>query len=393
MSNNSRKKDKKKKIMKRRGASINREKPRIIKIKTNNIKVKPRENKRTGFSGITPNKKIVVPKNDEIISNKKRTLNNRLNSLEHRIKNIPQRIISIDNSIQKMPNRISEIRNNNYHSQSTLEKESEILKQNWSQVSNNIRNFSDQQIYSLLNGKSEVETKLNTTNSSSGLELLENQLTQYSQNINLFENSVNSQLREHQDRYNTINNNLKIAENTLKHLTNSSIEWKINETPILAVETQDLNNDKTGIIVLTNLRFLFEEIKEVVIRKTFFIVTEKKTVKEVILEQPIGSIDEINKGNVGFLKGAGLYIKFKTQTGLPELKLDTSNNDDEKVIHFYNRIISGEAEKELSQEQTDGLTESQEPLNCHNCSAPIKEEIMRGQTSIKCIYCGTVIRV
>ena len=175
MSNNNRKEDKKKKIMKRRGASINREKPRTNKIKPTNIKVKPRVNKRTGFSGITPTKKIVVPKSDEKVSNKKSTLNNRLNSLEHRIKKIPQRIISIDNNILKISNRISEIRNNNYHSQSTLEKESEILKQNWSQVSNNIRNFSDQQIYSLLNGKSDVETKLNTTNSSSELEILENQ--------------------------------------------------------------------------------------------------------------------------------------------------------------------------------------------------------------------------
>jgi len=385
MSDHSRKEREEREIRKRRASKINRKKPSDNKIKARiNIKPRPR--------AISRNNKIPDPKTDENISSKKQILNNKLTSLTQRLKNLPQKAITIDNNIKDIPNRISEIRNNNYYSQSTLEKEYARLNDNWIQVSSNILNSSNQQVNSLLFQQSNVETQLTTANSSSGLDFLENQLSQFTQSINLLENSVSSQLREHQDRYKSINDSLLIAENTLKHLSNTSIEWKINETPILAVTIQDLKNDKHGILVLTNFRFLFEEIKEVVIRKTFFIVTEKKTVREVILEQPIGSIDEINKGNVGFLKGSGLYITFKPQTGLSELKLDTSNDDDEKVIQVYNHIISGEAQKELSNDLEEDTDETKQPLTCHFCSAPITEEIFRGQTSIKCIYCGTFIK-
>jgi hypothetical protein len=94
---------------------------------------------------------------------------------------------------------------------------------------------------------------------------------------------------------------------------------------------------------------------------------------------------------VGFFKGAGLFFKFKPQTGLDELKIDTSGNEDEKIIHFYQYIISGEAEKELTPIQKEA--DPGAPIKCPNCSAPYGEEVLRGQTSVKCIYCGTVIKL
>jgi hypothetical protein len=144
-------------------------------------------------------------------------------------------------------------------------------------------------------------------------------------------------------------------------------------------------------LALTNLRILFEEIKEEVIRKNLIFATEKKTIREVILDQPIGSIDVIEKGRVGFFKGAGLFFKFKPQTGLEELKIDTTGNDDDKIIHFYNYVISGEAEKEL--EPVKETIEDNVPVTCPICSAPYREEILKGQTSVKCIYCGAVIKI
>ena len=140
------------------------------------------------------------------------------------------------------------------------------------------------------------------------------------------------------------------------------------------IQTHALNKDKHGIIILSNFRFIFEEIKEVVIKRTFFIVTEKKTVREVIIDQPIGAVDEIHKGNVGFLKGSGLYIKFRPSTGLDDLKLDTSGNDDDKIIKFYNHIISGDAQKELVQEDEDA-DDAPELVRCPNCSAAIEPQL------------------
>ena len=82
-------------------------------------------------------------------------------------------------------------------------------------------------------------------------------------------------------------------------------------------------------------------------------------------------------------------MKFKPQTDLAELKIDTDGNDDDKIIRFYNYVISGEAEKEFEPIQDD--IDKNIPVSCPNCSAPYGEEILKGQTSVKCNYCGTVI--
>ena len=136
----------------------------------------------------------------------------------------------------------------------------------------------------------------------------------------------------------------------------------------------------------------FEEIKEIVLRKTFFIVTEKKTVREVMVNTPIGAIEEIQKGNVGFFKGAGLFISFRKSTNVEDLKIDTTGSDADKLLRFYNYIISGEAQKELVYDQVEETTKP-EIVSCPHCSAPFNEEIMKGQTSISCKYCGTVIKL
>ena len=76
---------------------------------------------------------------------------------------------------------------------------------------------------------------------------------------------------------------------------------------------------------------------------------------------------------------------------MDELKIDTSGDEDDQIIHFYNYIISGEAEEEL--EPVKDVTKKDVPVVCPTCSAPFQEEILRGQTSVKCIYCGSIIKL
>jgi DNA-directed RNA polymerase subunit RPC12/RpoP len=325
----------------------------------------------------------------DIFSDKLAAMNTQLNSLTFRTKQLPSRVNQLDDNINEISTRISNIRNNRYYSQANLEKMAEGLFETWNTVSPNIKSSSNVQINAIQQRQNDFETKISQSNSMRDLEKYTYQLSDLSRDVNNVENIIQARLNNYQNDYNIINNELKTAEETISNLSNTSINWKNNEHPILAVKTHDLTNDKHGILTLTNLRILFEEVKEVVIRKKLFFATEKKTIKEVVLNQPIGSIDEIEKGRVGFFKGAGLFFKFKSQTGLDELKIDTSRNEDEKIIHFYNYIISGEAEKELAPNQEE--TDHGAPIKCPNCSAPYGEEILKGQTSVKCIYCGTVI--
>ena len=141
---------------------------------------------------------------------------------------------------------------------------------------------------------------------------------------------------------------------------------------------------------MSNQRVLFEKVSEEVLKRNILFATEKKTVHTVTLDEPIGSIDVIEKGRVGFFKGAGLFIRFKEHLGLNELKIDTNGNEDTRIIQAFNYIVSGEAEQDI------GLGDELEEkglVACPTCSAPYQEEILLGQTSVKCNYCGTVIKV
>jgi predicted nucleic acid-binding Zn-ribbon protein len=342
----------------------------------------------------TPKKveKPVAPTSSETTDNfssRLASINRDFNSLSFRTRNISSKVSQLDGNIKNLSTRISNIRNNRYYSQKNIEKKAEDLIGKWNSASSDIQSLSDNQINEVTRRQRNFESLVNLAGSIMELERYAYQLSDLSRDVNNIDRMIQGQLNDYQSDYNAMNNELITAEETISNLSNTSIEWKKNEHPIIAIKTHDLTNDIRGVLTFTNLRILFEEVKEVVLRKNLFFATEKKTTKEIVLDQPIGSIEEIEKGTVGFFKGAGLYFKFKPQTGLDELKFDTSGNEDEKIVYFYNYIISGEAERELESEKEDSDTSA--PVNCPNCSAPYSEEILRGQTSVKCIYCGTVI--
>ena len=322
-------------------------------------------------------------------SGKLASMKSELNSLSFKSRNIQSSVNQLDENINGISTRVQNIRSNKYYSQKNLENMSKTLSETWKTISPSIESFGFEQANIVSQRQRDLESSLNRSNSISELERLSYQLSTINHEVNNIENSIQGRLGEYQKQYHVIDGELRIAEETISNLSNTSIKWKNNEFPVLAIKIHDLTNNRHGVLTLSNNRILFEEVKEEVIRKNFLFTTEKKTTRDVVLDQPIGSVDEIEKGRVGFFKGAGLYLKFKPQTDLDELKIDTDGNDDDKIIRFYNYVISGEAEKELEPIQDD--TDKNIPVSCPNCSAPYGEEILKGQTSVKCIYCSTVI--
>ncbi len=228
------------------------------------------------------------------------------------------------------------------------------------------------------------------------LEGVESELSVLGSWVSELEDDVSDTLGEFESRLEGLEEDLKIAEATVDLASKASFPWKEGESPIFAVEAKDMNNDIEGIVTLTNQRFIFESEKEVVLKKRFLIVTEKKKVREVVVDQPIGIIDSIHKGRIGFFAGHGLFIKFKTESRLEEMKLDTKGYEADWMLRFYNFIFSGEADEELaSQEKEPGVGETEEPrpLVCEICGAPYTDEVYRGQTSVQCSFCGAVIPV
>ncbi|MBS7621451.1 hypothetical protein KEJ32_05000, partial [Candidatus Bathyarchaeota archaeon] len=193
-----------------------------------------------------------------------------------------------------------------------------------------------------------------------------------------------------------IDRDLKVAEKTVELFSYASFPLKPEESPVLAIEGKIMAKDKCeGTLYFTNQRFIFEGKREVVLEKKLFIATKKKTERTVLIEQPIGALQEIVKGRVGLIAWTGVYIRFKPERGLEETPFDVKGWEADVITRFFQYIIGGEADRDIA--AIKGITPKEAPtiriIRCPHCGAPHTKEIYKGQTSVQCEYCGTAIMI
>ncbi|MBN1785026.1 MAG: hypothetical protein JW815_04755 [Candidatus Bathyarchaeota archaeon] len=336
---------------------------------------------------------------------RKLAYDNRVNQLSSEISSINQqvnlaanRIDNLDSQIQGLAGRISRIRQGNYRVLTHLETKQASLSETWASLSPGLRNQVSTKAEIIRSHTQDLQQSLMSKMGDSSYNLnnlqdIESAIPGLRLNLSEVQNSVVSELSSIEKAYEEINKDLTSAERTLSIVNGASFAWEEGETPILAIKAKDLNNDHEGYITLTNHRFVFEHEKEIALKKTLFIVTEKKIVRETNVEKPIGMVVRLAQGKVGFFKGAGLFVEFASEAGLPEMKFDTSSQDADWAINSYNYVLSGQAEKELDLAAPDVAKEKEtlQLISCPVCGAPYKEKVYRGQTSVNCKYCGSII--
>ena len=234
----------------------------------------------------------------------------------------------------------------------------------------------------------------NMASSQMGLAHLSTAASSMRSRVNSEVDKVNAPLRGLFSSVSAIDADLKIAENTLGLFGQANFPLKEDESPVLAFEGKILKGDKSeGTLFFTNQRFIFEAKKEVVLEKKLFIVTKKKTERIVVINQPIGAIQEINKGRVGFLAWTGIYVKFKSSTGQEETQFDVKGSEADIVKRFFDYLISGDADTDIA--KIKGATPTAAPtkqlVRCPHCFAPYTREVYKGQKTVQCEYCGTQI--
>lgn len=362
------------------------ERERNIERRINRVYRKRRTSTKISDSGI---EEEIVDKRDEI-----KELQRSISTLNNEISEPMRKVNRLGDKITSLPSRVSKVRDSGYKSLVYLDEAQKHLYEKWTENETIIRNDVSRRTEEIRDRLNRIERELSRAgyleryNSGS----LEYPIESIQSDVKNLENHTERLLQKYHNTYNDIEEDLRIAEQTVEVLASSSFDWKNGEHPLLAVEAEDLDKDIKGYIILTNHRFIFEKEEEIALKKTWFIVTEKKKVRSVVLERPIGSLDDILRGSVGLLKGAGVYINFKK--GIKEeIKFDTRGRDADRLIRFFKFIMSGEAEKELEMEEEVKEGRDKVPITCSYCSAPYQDEVYRGQTSLKCKYCGSVIHL
>jgi hypothetical protein len=182
------------------------------------------------------------------------------------------------------------------------------------------------------------------------------------------------------------------AEATVNRLNGASFKWSQGETPVISIPAKNMKEKVDGVLTLTNQRLIYEETKEVVMKKVLLWATEKKTERRVLLEKPIGAVSKITIGRVGLLEGEGLYIDFKQ--GQDQLVVDAYAEDANEAVRLFNHISMGQIDIELAKNKPiDEEPAEKRLITCPFCSAPYRDEVYRGQLTVQCKYCGTSINI
>jgi predicted nucleic acid-binding Zn-ribbon protein len=325
-------------------------------------------------------------------------LNAEIGSLNQQLNSVPQRIERVNDRIQSLSTRITRIRQSNYRTLTYLEADQTTLAETWNNLSPELRSTTSLQnetVQSQLRDLQQaLSSRLSSTNYNVGtLQGIDSRLSGLRLNLSELQGTVTTALSPLENKLQNIDKDLRKAERTVALVADATFPWERDETPIVAVKVKDLDNDLDGFMTLTNLRFILEHEKEIVLKKTLFIVTEKKVVREVAVQKPIGMVTGLVRGKVGFFKGAGLFVEFSPESRVPNMKFDTSGQDADWVTHSYNAISSGQVEQELATTTPEVSKSEEEPqlVTCPICGAPYTEKIYRGQTSVNCKYCGAAV--
>ena len=323
-----------------------------------------------------------------------------LSSLSH----VKSDINYIEGAMATVPSRLQKVRNQGYEIMSYLDENQEILTRKWDE---NGQQIKDDHLYNIQPLREEarrlqseirdLKSRIEHGDSSwvrRSLSTLSSDVSSLRGQTSNETNRTASSLKEFKSGFSALDRDLKGAENTMQLVSQVSFPWKEGESPILALNAKMMTREKSeGGFFLTNQRILFEGVKEEVTERKFFIATKKKTVRTLLLDQPIGIVKEISGGTVSFWAGAGIYVRFKPDSGLEEIPFDVKREEVDLVKKYYNFIVTGEADLEIAKVRGKEKKVPSKPkvLRCPSCDAPYTREIYRGQTSVQCKYCGSVI--
>ena len=326
------------------------------------------------------------------------SLETRIEEIDRESGNMVAELGKLGSSIVELSGRIEDIRRRGYIFRSWLEKDAKKLEEMWRKEEESVKKLMND-LSKLSDRAREILDRLRRRMRSIDVtvgNIRINFLGFYRSEIEDLEESLRehkSQAQDYLGRYGgklgRTRDALNRIEKTLKIIEEASFNLKEGENIVEAFRATLMGDGKKGgYIHFTDSRFLFEEEKEIVLKKVLFIATKKKKVREVLFETPIGYIKGVTKGRVGLLEWTGIYVNLKEGR---ELVFDVSGNDADRIIEVFEYIESGEVDRD----RVKGAVEVKPivKLECPYCGAPITRKPERGEVAIKCEYCGKLIPI
>jgi len=154
---------------------------------------------------------------------------------------------------------------------------------------------------------------------------------------------IEEALRPFSEGINRLTASIKLIENSLPFFEQASFKLKPGERFLFAAKSKLVGEGEAkGVFYMTDKRLLFEEVREVVIRRRFLYFTEKKLERKLLIDLPYDRVEGMSKTILGLLAGYGLKVSLTGGAG--ELSFDLKEEEIDFVLRALNYIRSGRAE-------------------------------------------------
>ncbi|MGB8648349.1 MAG: hypothetical protein WCF84_24145 [Anaerolineae bacterium] len=333
-------------------------------------------------------------------------LQSRISSLQSRLNDIPSKIRLSDvrdevGNLETKSNHVADlanaVRQQGYAWEKDLEPRCLDYRQRWQTMKPNIIAAIDRESSNLGGRETQIEYQVNwgiRNASESNLGDAERLLDGFERDTTAAHDSIRGMYSPFSTELTNLESHLNEIKSMLDQAAQSRVSWLPGEALVLAVRAQwdrEGNDDPRGFLMLSDQRLLFERNEDVATKKVLFVATAKQHVQEVMFDQPLAQLQSVIASKRG-LMGHEDHLDF-TFSGAKyrSAHFHIEGQDCNTWQGMVNRARSGGLEemrvKPVSDDETNRLKNA--PTHCANCGGALNAPVLRGQTEVKCPYCGT----
>jgi hypothetical protein len=310
----------------------------------------------------------------------------------------------LDSLLAGLPGLLEEARRGGYVYKGYLEKKIEVLRQQWQGLRTRIDSEAAQQGRQLSMEADRLQQRLSamgTALSAPTLDALERDVGSLESKVRDITSTLESTFGTLESNAQQTEQQVKSSKKVLDQVAAASFRLRQGENIVDAVGAQHLTDGEKegpkGFLYLTDQRLLFEQNEKVATKKFLFVTTASERVQKLIFEAPVGAVEQARPSE----RGALMFKKEIMELSLTQgditravLRLEADSEDWSALI---GRARSGELAGErvgAAAAAPAAVTASPAnvPTKCPTCGATLPE-LVRGQMSLSCDFCGTVVRV
>ena len=354
---------------------------------------------------------MATPNPAQQLSEEISRLQSKISSLQESVQMTKARdaVEDVQTNVKGMAQRILSLRTRGYVFEKDLEAQAQALVESWGLLYPNLQAQINSQSSALASSLRPIEMQMPQLASMAGnpavagglLSSMQSAVDQMESKVSAAEKTIDGMYDQFNNQVYATTNHLDDIEYLLTQLAEASFQLLPTEAGIAAVKAiwckagKEQKGDPEGVLYLTDQRLIFEQKEEIATKKVLFVVTEKQKVQVLRLEVPVALVDKVDTSKQGMMKNED-FIEIHFLSGAP---LQVAAFHIWKENTTWQGLINRSKTRDFDKGRTEALDQAvvdkvkSAPAQCPSCGSTITTVVLRGMDTIKCEYCGLVIRL